>query len=161
MAPFGAVRYDRERLSNPYQTHDLCPSRGVWDFGYSLEGVRILRQIVVLILLLASCLAPAMACMIPSAQMTTEERACCRMMHNRCEQMGMPASHGCCQKAPQSTLDKALITNATNYHPVAVAVVSLAIYEQLSAPLVTAEWINRPDYSPPQFPPGSNSILRI
>ena len=26
MAPFGALRYDRERLSNPYQTHDLCPA---------------------------------------------------------------------------------------------------------------------------------------
>jgi hypothetical protein len=25
MAPFGAVRNDREPLSNPYQTHDLCP----------------------------------------------------------------------------------------------------------------------------------------
>jgi hypothetical protein len=25
MASFGAVRYDREPLSNPYQTHDLCP----------------------------------------------------------------------------------------------------------------------------------------
>src|SRR6266568_7189815 len=25
MASFGAVRYDREPLSNPYQTRDLCP----------------------------------------------------------------------------------------------------------------------------------------
>jgi hypothetical protein len=25
MASFGAVRYDREPLSNPYQTYDLCP----------------------------------------------------------------------------------------------------------------------------------------
>jgi hypothetical protein len=25
MASFGAVRNDREPLSNPYQTHDLCP----------------------------------------------------------------------------------------------------------------------------------------
>src|SRR5580704_3774622 len=25
MASFGAVRHDREPLSNPYQTHDLCP----------------------------------------------------------------------------------------------------------------------------------------
>ena len=25
-APFGAARYDRERLSNPYGTHDLCPA---------------------------------------------------------------------------------------------------------------------------------------
>jgi hypothetical protein len=24
MASFGAVRHDREPLSNPYQTHDLC-----------------------------------------------------------------------------------------------------------------------------------------
>ena len=27
MASFGAVRCDREPLSNPYQTHDLCPTR--------------------------------------------------------------------------------------------------------------------------------------
>src|SRR3984957_19047023 len=26
MASFGAVRNDREPLSNPYQTHDLCPA---------------------------------------------------------------------------------------------------------------------------------------
>src|ERR1700722_13114244 len=26
MASFGAVRYDREPLSNPNQTHDLCPA---------------------------------------------------------------------------------------------------------------------------------------
>jgi hypothetical protein len=25
MASFGAVRHDQEPLSNPYQTHDLCP----------------------------------------------------------------------------------------------------------------------------------------
>jgi hypothetical protein len=102
-----------------------------------------------------------MACMIPGAPMTTEERACCRMMQNRCDETGMPASHGCCQKAPQNAFDKALVTKAPNYHPVTIAVVWLAVYEQLQPSLVTAAWINRPDDSPPQFPPGSISVLRI
>jgi hypothetical protein len=56
----------------------------------------------VLVLLLVSCLAPAMACVVSNAEMNTEERACCRMMKNQCEQMdNMPASHGCCQKTPR------------------------------------------------------------
>jgi hypothetical protein len=33
---------------------------------------------VVLVLLLVSCLATAMACMVPSAEMSAKERACCR-----------------------------------------------------------------------------------
>lgn len=93
--------------------------------------------------------------------MTTEERACCRMMQNRCGEMEMPASHGCCQKTPQSSLDKALVTKATNYHPVAVWIVWLAVHERLQLSRFTSGWTDRPDDSPPQFPPGSVSVLRI
>lgn len=123
--------------------------------------MKAFRQFGIVILLLVSYLTPAMACMVSDVQMNAEERACCRMMHGQCEQMGMPASHGCCQKASHSALDKALITKTTNYHPVAVVVVLLTVYEWLQPSLVTAEWVNRPDYLPPQFPPGSNSVLRI
>jgi hypothetical protein len=123
--------------------------------------MKAFRQFGIVIMLLVSYLAPAMACMFPGAQMTAQERACCRMMHDQCEQMGMTASHDCCQKAPHGALDKALVTTATNYHPIAVAVVWLTAYEWLQPSLVGAERINRPDYSPPQFPPGSNSVLRI
>jgi hypothetical protein len=49
--------------------------------------MRVLRQIGVLVLLLVSCLAPAMACMIPNAEMSAQERVCCRMMKNQCGQM--------------------------------------------------------------------------
>ena len=73
----------------------------------------------------------------------------------------MPASHGCCQKTPHSVLDKALVTKAASYHPVTAAVVWLTAYEWLQPSLVTGERITRPDDSPPQFPPGSNSVLRI
>ena len=76
--------------------------------------MRILRQFGVLVLLLVSCLAPAMACMVPNAQMSTQERACCRMMKNQCGQMGMPASHGCCQKTPPSVHDNALDTKTSD-----------------------------------------------
>ena len=119
------------------------------------------RQFGIVILLLVSYLTPAMACMVSDVQMNAEERACCRAMHNQCEQMGMPASHGCCQKAPHSALDRALVTKATNYHPVVVAVAWLAAYECLQPSVICAEPINRADYSPSQSPPGSNSILRI
>jgi hypothetical protein len=122
---------------------------------------RILRQFGVLVLLLVSCVAPAMACMVPDAQMNTEERACCRMMKNQCGQMEMPSSHGCCQKAPLGVRDNALDTKATNFHPVATPVVWLAAFELVIPTSAVAGWVERSDDSPPDSPPSTISILRI
>jgi len=122
--------------------------------------MRVLRQFGVLILLLVSCLAPAMACMVPEAQMNTEERACCRMMKDQCGQTEMPASHGCCQKAPPSAYDNALNTKAAAFHTVVVSVIWLAAFEVNPASTVTGR-VERPDYSPPKSPPSTISILRI
>ena len=55
--------------------------------------MKAVRQFGALVLLLMSWLAPAMACITPSVQLTHEEKACCRKMKNQCGQMGMPASH--------------------------------------------------------------------
>jgi hypothetical protein len=123
--------------------------------------MRVLRQFGVLVLLLVSCLAPAMACMVPDAQMNTQERACCRMMKDQCGQMGMPASHGCCQKTPSSVRDNALDTKAVTFHPVVVAVIWLAASELVNPVSAVADWAERPDYSPPKSPPSTISILRI
>lgn len=120
-----------------------------------------LRQFGVLVLLLASCVAPAMACMVPDVQMSAEERICCRMMKDQCGQMEMPASHGCCQKTPQNPLDKALATKAVTYHPVAIAAIWLTAAEWFHPTLATTGWFAQIDYSPPQFPPSSVSVLRI
>jgi hypothetical protein len=129
--------------------------------GYP-EGARMkaFRQLGIVILLLVSYLTPAMACMVSDVQMNAEERACCRVMKNQCEQMGMSAAHGCCQKAPRSAHDNALDTKATTYHPV-VATIWLTASEWLYTTPVTTGWIERVDYSPPQSPPGSISVLRI
>ena len=123
--------------------------------------MRVLRQFGALVLLLASCLSPAVACMVPDAQMNTEESACCRTMKNQCGQMGMPASHGCCQKTPPSVHDNALDTKAVVLHPVVVPVIWLAAFELVNPPATVIGWVEHPDYSPPKSPPATISILRI
>ena len=102
-----------------------------------------------------------MACMLPNAEMSTQERACCRMMKNQCGQMGMPASHGCCQKAPPSVHDSALDTKAVTFHPVIVPVILLAASELVNPTSAVAGWVEHTDYSPPKSPASTISILRI
>ena len=126
-----------------------------------MSGMRVLRQFGVLALLLVTCLAPAMACMVPDAQMSAQERACCRTMSSQCGQTEMPASHGCCQKTPASLHNNALDTKTVTFHPVTAAFVYLAVFDSLTQTPIAAEWVERPDYSPPQSPPSSVSILRI
>jgi len=123
--------------------------------------MRVLRQFGVLVLLLVTCLAPAMACMLPDAAMSTQERACCRMMKNQCGQMGMPASHGCCQKTPPSVHDNALDTKTVALHPVAITTIWLVTSELLHPTTAVVGWVEHPEYSPPKSPPSAVSILRI
>lgn len=123
--------------------------------------MRALRQLGVLVLLLASSLSPAMACMMPGAQMTTEERACCRMMNYQCGQMQMSKSTGCCQKVPPSAFDNALATRPSALHPVAVSAVWLTASELMRPVSSAAGWVEHRDYSPPKSPPSTISILRI
>jgi len=119
------------------------------------------RKLGIVILLLVSYLTPAMACMVSDMQMNAEERACCRAMKYQCQQMGMPASHGFCQKTPRSAHDNALDTKAPTYHPVAVAVIWLSAAEWLNLNPIVKGWVEHADYSPPQSPPASISVLRI
>src|ERR1700757_1242831 len=126
----------------------------------SYEGMKAARQLGIVILLLVSYLTPAMACMVSDVQMNAEERACCRAMKNHCEQMGMPASHGCCQKTPKSAQDNALDTKAVNYHPVALAVDWLSTTDSLNPNLVATGLVEHDDASPPQSPLSSISVLR-
>jgi len=124
--------------------------------------MRIFRQLGVLVLLLVSCLAPAMACMVPDVQMNTEERACCRAMNNQCGQMEMSASHGCCQKSPLlSVHDNALDTKTVTFHLLVAPVIWLAAFELVNPPSTVIGWVEPPDYSPPKAPPSTISILRI
>jgi hypothetical protein len=123
--------------------------------------MRIFRQFGVLVLLLMSCMAPAMACMVPDAQMNAEERACCRTMKNQCGQIEMHASQGCCRKAPPSVRDNALDTKTAAFHPILAPVIWLAAFELVNPATAVIGRLERPDYSPPESPPATISILRI
>ncbi len=123
--------------------------------------MRSFRQLGALILLLVTCLAPAMACMVPGVEMSTQERACCRTMKNQCGQMGMPTSHGCCQKALPTAQDNALATKTEALSPVAITAMWLTAYAVLPPPSVVVGWVAHPEYSPPESPPIAVSILRI
>jgi hypothetical protein len=98
--------------------------------------------------------------MVSDVQMNAVERACCKAMKNQCEQRGMPASHGCCQKSPKIAQENALDTMAVTHHPVAVAVVWLSAAELLNPNPVAAGLVEYDDYSPSQSPPSSVSVLK-
>lgn len=119
------------------------------------------RQFGIVVLLLVSYLTPAMACMVSSVPMNAEERACCQAMKNQCEQMGTSASHDCCLKTPRSAQDNALVSKAVTYHPVVFAVIWLSVAERLNLNPVVTGRIEYTEYSPPQSPYSSISVLRI
>lgn len=121
--------------------------------------MRSLSQFVIAIVLLVSYLMPAMACMASDTHMGAAERTCCQMMRNQCEQMGMSASHGCCQKIPQSSRENALDTKVVTYHPVVVTLWLTA--SALGLDSTDMGQFEHPDYSPPHSPPSSISVLRI
>jgi hypothetical protein len=129
--------------------------------GVYLPVVTYLRKFGALVLLLASFLTPAMACMVPNSPMTSEERACCQMVKNECGQKGMPASHGCCHNIPGSIYDNALNSNAAALHPLALTSIWLSASELMNPTSAVTGWIEHVDYSPPKPPPSTISILRI
>jgi hypothetical protein len=99
--------------------------------------------------------------MTPDAQLTQQERACCRMMKDQCGQMGMPASHSCCQKDIQSANHDARQAKSVNIHPDIAVTPHLFIADLSNPSLVSAGWVEHPEFSPPHFPPNSISVLRI
>lgn len=125
------------------------------------EKLRILRQIGVWVLLAVSSLTPAMACVLPGAQLTAEERACCRTMHEQCGQMDMPGSHSCCHKAPSNANDSVPVTKVDTQHLFSASIIWITLSDFTNVGSSSIERIAPLDYSPPQSPPSTISILRI
>jgi hypothetical protein len=128
--------------------------------AYSDEVSR-LRQFGAVLLLFVSFVAPAMACMAPDAEMTTEERACCRMMKNDCGQTEMPASHDCCKKTPGTLHNSALRSDSVSFHPLIAIPVWVSSLDLFPPQDITNGWLQRPEHSPPKPPPSIISALRV
>lgn len=115
----------------------------------------------VLLLLLISWLAPAMACIVPDAQLSQEERACCRMMKAECGQMQMPASHDCCQKDVQAFHRNALKTRSVDVPLYLVSIPRPLVVDLWLPGRTLTGWIDGSEFSLPHSPPSSISVLRI
>jgi hypothetical protein len=138
----------------------LCNAEGRF-FSYAGCVVKLLRQFGVVLLLFASGLRPVMACSNTGVPMSAAERACCRMMYNECERMGMSASSGCCRKAPARAHEYFAETKIAGDHTAPVVALRLTVSDLCAAASVQTGWVEYADDSPPQSPPTSVFILRI
>ena len=120
--------------------------------------MKTFRQLACALLLFVLFGIPAMSCLIPDAEMTEAERACCKHMAQQCGSMNMPSSHSCCQKEvsrPNSML------GATFAQLVAPALSGAVVAELPQSLVVGTEFSSFDLLRPPESPPGTPSILRI
>jgi hypothetical protein len=64
--------------------------------------VRIWLKLAAFGLLLIIMSMPVMACMLPTAQLSSSEHECCQKMAMNCGSAAMPSSHSCCQPQVRS-----------------------------------------------------------
>jgi hypothetical protein len=102
---------------------------------------------------------PAIACLVPTQQMTPSEHACCVKMAQQCGSSAMPASHSCCLGHRRDSAVSPVPSYAPN-RPLALAIVPpsfiLLIDFQLTSPM--SEALEAP---PPESSSGGISVLRI
>lgn len=123
--------------------------------------MRLVRQFGVALLIGVFCLTPVMACSNSAVTMTATERACCRMMHNACEQMQMPGSPNCCETTQIGPHDFLVEARITVNHIIPVTAIGLATLDRFHTAPVVAGLFENVAFSPPKSPPASFSILRI
>jgi len=124
--------------------------------------MKAVRHFALMLAVLWPMLAPAMACALPNAHLSSAERACCRQMKDQCGSMTMPASHGCCHKeAPTAEQWNAAVQ--VNHADIRIDLSTVAIVHPVDLlPIPVAISVpQRPDSSLPQSPPSSISVLRI
>lgn len=107
---------------------------------------------------------PLLACTVPGAQLSADEKECCKQMGGACHQngSGMPRSHSCCESVVQPQRD--LLPSSTYFFSGPTLVVSAV---QLAAELPLGEQsgpfagLLSHVYSPPGEAVGTAAPLRI
>src|SRR5579864_3577771 len=102
---------------------------------------------------------PAIACLVPTRQMTPAEHECCLKMAQQCGSSAMPSSHSCCQGHQRNSAVNPVPSYAPNRHlglavvlPTSVVLVNSVLTSPLSEAM---------EAPPPESSPGSISVLRI
>ena len=122
------------------------------------------RSIFVSLLAVVLFGGPLLACTVPGAQLSADEKECCKQMGGACHQngSGMPRSHSCCESVVQPQRD--LLPSSTFSFSGPTLVVSAA---ELPAELPLADESGpfvgslSHTYSPPGEAVGTSAPLRI
>jgi hypothetical protein len=128
--------------------------------------VSAMRLFVNLRLLLIALLlgGPIMACAIPNAQLTFEEKQCCKDMGGDCGRgaSDMPMSHSCCKAAVQPPHDfRPCSTFAFSVPSLAISVAGLPFAIPFAEPSSQfASWLSQAP-SPPRGALDASAPLRI
>lgn len=116
------------------------------------------RQIGAVLIALSFLGVPALACLLPDAQLTAEERECCKHMAEMCGSAGMPASHSCCAPAARA-VNHALPSGTICVSAPVVSTVALPAPAPSLSELRTR--LSSLAESPPGSPPDTTLVLRI
>ena len=117
-------------------------------------------KIAVLVMAVSVWASPLMACMLPDALLTDEERECCKSMNDDCGQMDMPSSHSCCKVVVRQSDSYLINSRFPTIHPApAVMLLVVDVSPSPANAMVTRSPFH--GHSPPLSPPDTISILRI
>jgi hypothetical protein len=120
--------------------------------------LRRASQFVSIILSAIVFAIPVSACLTPNADMSMEQRECCKKMADRCETSMMPSSHSCCQH-PVSRHTAAASRIRSRDLGSAITMLAEDFSSLPRRPMIeiTASTFE----SPPESPPQRVTILRI
>ena len=103
-----------------------------------------------------------MACALPSAALTTAEKACCRRMARQCGgQQNMPASHSCCKTISPPDLNALAQAPYQLVHHIQLLGLTQPVTQLAGLPQHGRRTLAVLDHSPPETPPSTTDILRI
>jgi hypothetical protein len=123
--------------------------------------VKSTSKLAVLVLVVSLWASPVMACMLPDADLSAEERECCKNMADDCGRMAMPASHSCCKVEVRQADSYLINSRFPTVHSVSSVTLFVSAREHsLPATPLQANPMSA-GHSPPASPPETISILRI
>jgi hypothetical protein len=123
--------------------------------------VKWTSKLAVLVLVVSVWASPAVACMLPDADLTGEERECCKSMADDCGRMAMPASHSCCKVVVRQADAYLINSRFPNVHSVSSVTLFVSTIEHSLPPTLLQANTMFDGHLPPASPPETISILRI
>jgi hypothetical protein len=123
-----------------------------------LALLKVFAKLASAFLLIWLFAAPAMACLLPTVQLSPEEKACCREMGGMCDDMAKNTSHSCCVKVqshnPSYVIAKSVSTVVHQFTatPLNFAHVNRTIAAAIPPASTPVEYGYPPGHSPPALP---------